>query len=140
MRPPKRKFIINWLKAFAVSPGVLFPAAYLLLYLGTVIYLNTDYKKELIRSLNLAAGPSSRIELGQLHTCYRLDNISVDRIDIIDSVTTPESVDRHETLISINSVSLPVRNVEKLMFSTSDRKSSLDAICRLILSEKHHVQ
>jgi hypothetical protein len=140
VRPPEKKFIINWLKAFSVSPGVLFPAAYILLYFGTIFYLNTDYKKELIRSLNLAAGPASRIELGQLHTCYRLDSITVDRIDMIGPVSTPESDAGNATMISITSVRLPVRNVEKLMFSTSDRQSSLDALCRQILSEKHHAQ
>lgn len=137
VHPPERKFLINWLKAFFVSPGVLFPAAYLALYLGTDIYLNTDYKKELFRSLSKAAGSASRIEIGTLHTCYKLDIITIDHINI----TFPAPVRGNESwnagTSSISSVSVPVRNAEKLIFSTAARRSSLDMLCRQIIDREH---
>jgi hypothetical protein len=53
---PEKNFLINWCKALMLSPGVLFPAAYLLVYTSTNIYLNADFKKNLARSVKQTTG------------------------------------------------------------------------------------
>ncbi len=63
---PEKKFLINWLKALMLSPGILFPAGYLLVYLSTNIYLNADFKKNLSTSVNQSTGNTWHISIKSL--------------------------------------------------------------------------
>jgi hypothetical protein len=130
-RFPEKKFLINWLKAFMLSPGVLFPAGYLLVYLSTNIYLNADFKNNLSQSINSSTGNTWQISIKSLKSGLVFNSVTLNNIEI-----TPKSQQKSITPIFIETLEIAYPELEKILFSRDARLSSTRAVCEKILADE----
>ena len=135
-RFPEAKFVKNWLKALMLSPGMLFPAAYLLLYLSTNIYLNIDFKKNLYQSVSKATGNTWQVSIKSLRSSLILDSVTLNQIELTP-VTRPENPGKRSCHpIIINKLEIAYPELEKLLFSRKERQRSTKALCEKILADE----
>jgi hypothetical protein len=131
---PHKKFIKNWLKALMLSPGMLFPAGYILVYLSINIYLNADFKQNLSRSVSSATGNTWNISIKSLKSGLVLDSVTLNQIELTP-VANPESNRQSSNdAITITTLEIPCPKLEKLLFSSKERLSSTQNICEKILA------
>ncbi|MEI7696057.1 MAG: hypothetical protein WCI64_10495, partial [Chlorobium sp.] len=76
----EKKCLINWCKALMLSPGILFPAAYLLVYTSTNIYLNAAFKQNLALSVNQATGKAWDTSITSVKAGLILDSVKLNHI------------------------------------------------------------
>ncbi|MEI8102222.1 MAG: hypothetical protein WCG61_01690 [Chlorobium sp.] len=132
----EKKFFINWCKALMLSPGVLFPAAYLLVYTSTNIYLNAAFKHNLAHSVNQATGNTWNTSISSVTAGLILDSIKLNHVTLSPADTTAKNSKR----ITLTTLEIPCNNLQLLLFSPSKRFSSTETISEKILSEWHLVQ
>jgi len=131
--PPfqEKCFPATWLKAFMVSPGVLFPAAYLVLYLSVSAFLNTGFKKELCQSYSVATHDSRRLSIGSLKAGPDLCSVKITGIE-----STPAQASLNKGTRSIRTVDVNLSGIAGFMFSRSARELFIHEACRKILAEE----
>jgi len=139
-RFPEKNFLTNWLKALMLSPGILFPAGYLLIYLSSNIYLNTDFKKNLSESINEATGNTWQVSIRSLKSGLILDSITLNNIELTPTKTSESNGQHSNHTITIPTLQMPCPNLEKLLFCRTERVWSMQAICKKILADKRIVQ
>ncbi len=122
-----------------LSPGVMFPSGYLLLYLSTNIYLNGDFKKNLSQSVQKATGNTWHISIKSLQSGLVLDSVILNNIELTKA-TTPENRADTSSTITINTLEIPLPNLQQLLFNSSERLTSTNALCDKILAEKNLAQ
>jgi hypothetical protein len=139
-RRPTKTFVIKWFKALMLSPGILFPAGYLLLYLGTNIYLNQNYKKNLAEAFSQASGNTRQISIQSLKTSLGFDSVTLNNIELSTTipVANEESASRHK--ITITKLNIPSPEVQKLLYSSTTLQISTKNICDKILAEERKIQ
>ncbi|MFZ4525015.1 MAG: hypothetical protein ACOYOE_05570 [Chlorobium sp.] len=139
-RFPSKKFTINWLKALLLSPGVLFPAGYLLVYLSTNIFLNADFKKNIAHSVHQATGNTWQVNIKSLKSGLILDSVTLNDIELTPARTPESNLQPPAHTITIQTLEIPCPNLEKLLFSPKERLLSTQVICKKILSDERIVQ
>ncbi|NMW20597.1 MAG: hypothetical protein HKK67_02970 [Chlorobiaceae bacterium] len=137
---PKKKFIQNWLKAFMLSPGVLFPAGYLVLYFSINIYLNADFKNNLSQSVNRATGNTWQTSITSLRSGLVLDTVTLNHIELTRVRLLNDRVQNGSHTITINTIEIPIPSIQKLLYSPAERLSTTNALCEKILAEKRSAQ
>jgi hypothetical protein len=136
-RFPEKKFIKNWLKALMLSPGMLFPAAYLLIYLSTNIYLNADFKKNLSQSVNHATGNTWQISIKSLKSGFVLDSVTLNQIELTPIVRPENKGKPASHPITIKKLEVAYPEIEKVLFSRKERLLSTKTVCDKILAAEH---
>lgn len=121
--PPSKEALGNWLKALALSPGVLFALAYLSLQLGAALWLNTAFKRDLARMLD------GRGDV-QLHTGFLSAGPSLDTLTLREVEVRRGSVSTHGP----ETITLPVGNLGRVAFGGMGAEASRRALCDSILS------
>ncbi len=139
-RFPEKKFLKNWLKALMLSPGVLFPAGYLLVYLSTHIYLNVEFKKTLSQCISQATGNTWQVSIKSLKPGLILDSVTLNHIEFTQTKGSEQNIQTPAQTITIQSLNIPCPDLEKLLFSHTERVSSTKAVCEKILAEEHLFQ
>ena len=139
-RFPHKKFIINWLKALMLSPGILFPAGYLLVYLSINIYLNADFKKNLVQSVNRSTGNTWQISITSLKSGLVLNSVTLDHIELTPVAQSENHGQQRNQAIIIKTLEIPCPELEKLLFSSEERLSSTKTVCEKILADEHLIQ
>ena len=134
--PRRKKFVINWLIAFMLSPGVLFPAGYLFLYLSTNIYLNADFKTNLSKSVERSTGNTWKTSITSIKSSWVLDSVTLRHIELTKATKPGIREDTEKQTVTINNIRIPFPNLQKLLFSSTDRKTSTHTLCEKILTEK----
>lgn len=139
-RFPEKTFLINWVKALLLSPGMLFPAAYLMVYLATGLYLNADFKMNLSRSINMATGNAWQISIKSLKPSLVLDSVTLNHIELTptDQLQNNEPDTLHA--ITIKALEIPWPGLEKVLFSRNERISSANTVCKKILADERLAQ
>jgi hypothetical protein len=123
-----------------LSPGVLFPSGYLLLYLSTNIYLNGDFKKNLSESVQNATGNTWHISIKSLQSDLVLDTVILNHIELTKAAMPENRADIARSTITINTLEIPLPNLQQLLFNSSERLTSTNALCDKILAEKNLAQ
>jgi hypothetical protein len=126
---PEKNLLINWCKALMLSPGVLFPAAYLLVYTSTNIYLNADFKKNLARSVKQTTGSAWEISIKSLSSDLILNSVTLNHIEL-----TPSGM-QEQPSVTIPTIEVNCPDLQTLLFSPAKRFSSTELIRKKILSE-----
>lgn len=139
-RFPKKSFVVNWLKALMLSPGMLFPAAYLLVYLSTNIYLNADFKKNLSRSLNRATSNNWYVSIKSLNSGPVLDSITLNTIEFTPVVQSDNNGQSTNHAITIKTLEIACPELQNILFSRKERLLSTKVVCEKILSDERLVQ
>ncbi|NTV06227.1 MAG: hypothetical protein HGA59_06955 [Chlorobiaceae bacterium] len=138
---PEKKFLINWLKALMLSPGILFPAGYLLVYLSTNIYLNTDFKKNLSTSVNQSTGNTWHISIKSLKSGLVFNSVTLHNVELTPTTAAYHEGDQSSThSITIKTLEIASPELDKLLFSPTARLLSTKAVSEKILADKHFVQ
>ena len=140
LRFPRTSFIINWLKAFMLSPGFLFPAGYLLLYLATNIYLNADFKESLTKSVDKATSHSWQMQITSLRSGWVFDSVSLNHIELIRIATHERGATTYNRTITINTLKIPSSHLENLLFDSDKRISTIDTVSKIILAQENRSQ
>ncbi|MEI7825478.1 MAG: hypothetical protein WCI01_09265 [Chlorobiaceae bacterium] len=135
-----KKFIINWLKALMLSPGMLFPAGYLLVYLSINIYLNADFKQNLAQSISKATGNTWQISIKSLKSGLVLNSVTLNQIELTPVASTEISRQKSNHAITINTLEIPCPKLEKLLFSSKERLASTKTVCDKILADERLIQ
>lgn len=123
-----------------LSPGILFPMGYLLLYLSTNIFLNDKYKKDLTRSFNHETGNSRQISIKSLKAGFIFDSVTLNQIELTSASPSHAAKSRTGEKTTINCMKIPSPNLQKLLYSRSEIQASTKNICKLILAEEHRNQ
>jgi hypothetical protein len=139
-RFPHKKFIINWLKALMLSPGMLFPAGYLLVYLSINIYLNADFKQNLSRSASRATGNTWHISIKSLKSGMGLNSVTLNQIELTPAGNPESNRQARNDTITINTLEIACPELQKLLFSPSERLLSTKTICDKVLSDDRIIQ
>jgi hypothetical protein len=139
-RFPHRTFVINWLKALMLSPGMLFPASYLLIYLSTNIYLNADFKQNLSQSITQLTGNTWQISINSLTSGPVLDSMTLNHIELTPVVRLQNSTQHSNHSITITSLKIACPELQNILFSRQERLSSTKTVCEKILSDKRLAQ
>ncbi|NTW55737.1 MAG: hypothetical protein HGB20_01675 [Chlorobiaceae bacterium] len=130
-----KRFVANWLKAFMVSPGVLFPAAYLFLYLSSGLFLNGVFKKELQDAYALKTANSRRLAVGSLKLSVTLGSVTLN-----DITTEPARASADSRPRIINAVEIPLPDLADILLFSSARRSSARSVCETVLAEESNGQ
>jgi len=139
-RLPHKTFLINWLKALMLSPGMLFPAAYLLVYLSTNIYLNADFKKSLSRSVNQATGNTWQINIKKVKSGLILNSVTLDTIELTPITGHYNSGQSTNHAITIKTLEIACPKLQNILFSRKERFLSTKTVCEKILSDERLLQ
>ena len=139
-RFPHKTFVINWLKALMLSPGMLFPVSYLLIYLSTNIYLNADFKQNLSRSITRTTGNTWQISINSLSSGLILDSVTLNHIELTPVVQSQNSTQQANHAFTIPSLKIAFPELQNILFSREDRLSSTKTVCEKILSDKRIAQ
>ncbi len=132
----RKKFVLHWLMAFMLSPGVLFPAAYLFLYLSTNIYLNADFKTNLSKSVERATGNTWQTNISSIKPGWGFDSMTLNHVELTKATNRGIRSNDENRTITINNLEIPVPDIQKLLFSNTDRIASTNALCKIIIAEK----
>lgn len=139
-RLPHKTFVINWLKALILSPGMLFPASYLLVYLSTNIYLNADFKKSLSRSFNQATGNTWQLNIKNVKSGLVLNSVTLDTVELTPIAGHNNSRQGTNHAITIKTLEIACPELQNILFSRKERLLSTKTVCEKILADEHLVQ
>ncbi len=121
-KPPTLTFT-NWLKALLLSPGTLFSAGYLALYLLTNNYLDRDIRKNLPEAFSKASGYTWKLSVESVRTGHQLNSITMTQLSFIpleqQSLRT-----QHPAPISIKELQVPCAHLCTLLFDKQRADSS----------------
>jgi len=136
-RPPHTAFLQKWLKAFLVSPGVLFTAGYLLCYLAATLSLSMGFKTALTRSFEKKTDSALSLSVESLHADPSLNSITLSTVQI-----TPAGTDRANGPGSLSIASLKVPCPDLLLFplSKATLESSAESLSGTILEQWERCQ
>jgi len=129
--PGRKITIANWLKALALSPGILFSTGYLLIYLLTNSYLNSEFKKTISRTVEAASDNHYALTIEHLRAGFDLQSVTLEDLGL-----TPASQDLPETAencFSIRELCLDDINLCNLLFSKKAMERSTKEISKRIL-------
>ena len=132
----RKKFVLHWLMAFMLSPGVLFPAGYLFLYLSTNIYLNADFKTHLSKSVEIATSNTWHTNITSIRSGWGFDSMTLNHVELTKASKEGVKADIENRTITINTLEIPFPDLQKLLFSSNERLRSTNALCEIILAEK----
>ena len=132
----RKKFLRHWLMAFVLSPGVLFPAGYLFLYLSTNIYLNAGFKTNLSKSVERATGNTWKTSITSIKSGWGFDSMTLNHVELTKAANRGMRADDENRTITINTIEIPFPDLQKLLFSSTERRASTNAVCEIILAEK----
>lgn len=106
LRFPTKKFVINWCKALILSPGMLFPLTYCLLYSLTSIYLDTSFKAAVVSSATAGNSKVTLLGIGTIHPSWTMDRIRFRRIILKKSSETLQIPGRELPLPALHTLLL----------------------------------
>ncbi|ASQ90102.1 hypothetical protein CHL67_03430 [Prosthecochloris sp. GSB1] len=129
---PERKLSFsNWLKALLLSPGILFCAAYLALYLLTNVYLDRELKADIAEACVSMSGNRYSLSIERLSANPDLRSVRIENLELLptglpagtpvgERIVIPERLISHIDLCD-------------LFFSRKTAKRAAETISRSIL-------
>ncbi|MDT9547192.1 MAG: hypothetical protein RI826_07640 [Chlorobium phaeovibrioides] len=136
-RPPHSAFLQKWLKAFLLSPGVLFTAGYLLCYLAATLSLNMGFKTALTRSLERKTDSTLTLSVESLNAGPGLDSILLSTVWLGPAGTDGT---RGPGTLSIASLEVPCPSLLLFPLSKATLESSAESLSGTILEQWERCQ
>ena len=135
-----RKITVDkWLKALALSPGILFTAGYLVIYLLTNAYLNRELKVSISEAIGSATENRYTLSIEQLRAGLDLHSVTVQYLELTPVMKTQHHAAANGS-VSIRELCIDDLDLCNLLFSKESAEHSTREISRLILAaEKHFV-
>ncbi len=123
---------LNWLLAFVLSPGILFPAGYLAVYLATNVHLNSSFKKSMSQEFLAATENRYSISVGTMRADLDLRSVTLQQLEF----TTEENLPRQTDNRPIPALRIEQLNLCNILFDSTCRQQSVKTITRQILRNK----
>lgn len=129
--PDRKITFTRWLKALTLSPGILFSAGYLVIYLLTNSYLNRELKEEISQAIEIATDNRYTLSIEHLRAGLDLHSVTLRHLELIPvkkqhQIATSSSV-------SIRQLCVEQINLCNLLFSKQTAERSTREISRRIL-------
>ena len=121
----------NWLKALLLSPGPLFCAGYLVMYMLTNLHLNGILKEEVATAVETATGHRYDLFIERLSAGFALDSVTLERLEIVP-VDGPLG-QRPAESVRIRELRVRHLDLSNLLFSRETAVRSTREISRHIL-------
>ncbi|ARM30624.1 hypothetical protein [Prosthecochloris sp. HL-130-GSB] len=128
----------NWIKALLLSPGTLFSAAYLVIYLLTNISLSGSIRNRISDSVSRATGENWQLSVQSLHAGAQLNTVTLKNIRITPTSSGQASAPEKLVPISIKELEVPCRRVFTIFFDNRQADISSEDISRRILVSMKH--
>lgn len=120
----------KWFTALMLSPGVLFAAAYLTVWLSTNFYLDHRFREHLTRAFNSASGSRYRLSIGDLDTSLELSSLTLQQLELVPvSGNSPE----HAHRIRIDKLDISCPEIGLVLFSPSKVDDTTERIARQLI-------
>lgn len=134
---PERKLtFVNWLKALALSPGILFSAGYLAMYLLTNAYLNNEFKDTILQEIESATENRYTFSVEHLRAGIDLRSVTLKNLELRSVKKQHEG--ENNSNISIRNLYIKEHiNLCNLLFSKQCVERSTREISRQILDTNH---
>jgi hypothetical protein len=124
---------MKWITALMLSPGVIFSAAYLVVWLLTNVYLDHTFKELLKRSFISATGRHYRLNIASLSSGPALDTITLKQLELIP-LAVAGSADEARSGRQIAEIEISCPDLGFLFFRPAAAKDSTQNISLEILS------
>ncbi len=125
----------NWLKALTLSPGILFSAGYLVIYLLTNTYLNREFKDTILQEIETATENRYTLSVEHLRAGIDLQSVTLRNLEL-KPVHNQLSAENSGN-ISIPSLNVGEMNLCNILFSKPCVERSTREISRRILDSNH---
>ncbi|TCD48624.1 hypothetical protein [Chlorobium sp. N1] len=126
-RPPNSSALGNWLKALALSPGVLFSAAYLTLHLAAALYLNTAFRAEVARAIEQET--NLQFHAGLLSAGPSLESVTLRNVELRSIHLGPG-----EPVRTLKTITLPLGDRGRRLFSRRTAEALERSVCNGIIN------
>ena len=130
----KKLTFLNWLIALTLSPGILFSAGYLAIYLMTNIYLNRDFKDAILQEVETATENRFDFSVEKLHAGITLRSLTLQNLELRP---VRKQVQGNYSGSTIPNISIEQINLCNLLFSKKCAENSTREITKQILDSNH---
>ncbi len=125
----------KWLKALALSPGILFSIGYLAICFFTNFYLNREFKENISQTVQVATDNRYTLSIETLRAGLDLHSITLRHIELIPVAQSDRRKPAQK--VSIRQLSIEERNLGNLLFSKQTAERLVRQTASRIL---HHQQ
>lgn len=129
---------VKWLKALMLSPGILFSTGYLIIYLLTNAYLNSDVKNTILREVETATGNRYICSVDHLRAGIDLHSVTLQNIEL-RPVSKGFQTENSGSVVSIPNLCIDPINLCNLLISRQSAERSTREISRQILDANTHL-
>lgn len=120
----------NWLTALTLSPGILFAALYLTVWLSTNAFLDYRFRELLTRSFDTATANRYHLSVGALSTGPWLSSLTLEHLELLPRTGT---VPGTEKTIVINRIDIDCPEVGLMLFRPSAVEAASRSVSRRLL-------
>lgn len=120
----------NWLTALVLSPGMLFAALYLTVWISTNAFLDHRFRELLTRSFDTASGNRYHLSVGELSTGPRLSSLILEHLELLPRTGT---VAGPEKAIIISRIDIDCPEVGLMLFRPSAAEATSRSVSRRLL-------
>lgn len=125
--------LVNWLKALTLSPGILFSAGYLAIYIMTNVYLNSEIKGTILQEVETATENRYTFSIERLHAGIDLHSVTLQNLEF--KPVKKQYQEENTCQASIPNLCVEQLNLCNLLFSRQTAEHSTREISRQILDK-----
>lgn len=129
--PGREITFANWLKALMLSPGILFAAGYLIIYLLTNSYLNREFKDDISQAIETATDNRYTFSVEHLRAGLDLHSVTLRHLELTPVKKQHQAATKSS--VSIQQLCIKQINLCNLLFSKQTAERSTREISRRIL-------
>jgi len=129
----KRGPVQKWLTAFILSPGMIFTLAYVLVWLGTNLWLDNAFKRHLKQVFISETGQRYQLDVHSLRTGPCLNSIILKKLEL-SPLEAPENQGTKQANLQIAELRIDWPELSFLPFRPSDELHSMQKVAKKILS------
>ncbi|MBN1927983.1 MAG: hypothetical protein JW764_00350 [Chlorobiaceae bacterium] len=129
----KRGPVRKWFTAFILSPGMIFTQAYVLVWLGTNLWLEYAFKQHLKQIFVSESGQRYQLDVHSLETGPGLNSITLKKLSLLP-LGFPENRQPGKPTRQIAELRIECPELSLLPFSPNDQAISLRKVSRRIIS------
>lgn len=125
---------MKWLKALMLSPGVLFTAMYLAIWVCTNVYLDHAFRAQLTHAFTSATGCRYRLTIGSLVTGPELGSLTLNRLELIPTGSGgPTGLQN----VHIEKLDISCPDIGLLLIRPSSAESMTRRVSKLLVCKCH---
>ncbi|MBF0585572.1 hypothetical protein INT08_08130 [Prosthecochloris sp. N3] len=126
---------LNWMKALLLSPGILFTAGYLTIYLLTNLYLDNGIRPKLTEAVSRATDDTWNLSFESISSGPAMKSVTINRLTIVPALPPATDTQQGSGIISITELRVPCSHLGTILFDRAHAdQSALDISRRILVS------